>query len=64
MVPLRGSPYVALMKPGFKENDGKMVGEAMKKYIGSEVKRLQDLMQSTKSEINTKDKDKDMTNVK
>ena len=46
------------------ENDGKMVGESMKKYIAYEVKRLQDLMQSTKNEINTKDKDKDMTSVK
>jgi len=64
MVPLRGSPYKSIMKPGFKENDGKMVGESMKKYIAYEVKRLQDLMQSTKSEINTKDKDKDMTSVK
>ena len=44
MVPLRGSPYKAGMKAGFKENDGKMVGEAMKKYISSEVKRLQELM--------------------
>jgi hypothetical protein len=44
MVPLRGSPYKACMKGGFKENDGKMVGEAMKKYISSEVKRLQELM--------------------
>lgn len=64
MVPLRGSPYRSIMKPGFKENDGKMVGESMKKYITYEVKRLQDLMQSTKNEINTKDKDKDMTSVK
>jgi hypothetical protein len=64
MVPLRGSPYKAGMKAGFKESDGKMVGEALKKYISSEIKRLQELMTSTKSEINTKDKDKDMTNVK
>lgn len=64
MVPLRGSPYKAGMKAGFKENDGKMVGEALKKYISSEIKRLQELMSSTKNEINTKDKDKDMTNVK
>lgn len=64
MVPLRGSPYRSNMKGGFKENDGKMVGEAMKKYIGTEVKRLQELMQTTKTEINTKDKDKDMANVK
>jgi hypothetical protein len=64
MVPLRGTPYKAQMKPGYKENDGKMVGEAMKKYITGEIKRLQELMQTTKSEINTKDKDKDMTNVK
>lgn len=40
MVPLRGSPYKSCMKAGFKENDGKLIGEAMKKYIGSEVKRL------------------------
>jgi hypothetical protein len=44
MVPLRGSPYKSIMKPGFKENDGKMVGESMKKYIGYELKRLQELM--------------------
>jgi len=64
MVPLRGSPYKAIMKPGFKETDGKMIGEAMKKYIATEIKRLQELMVSTKSDINTKDKDKDMTSVK
>lgn len=33
MVPLRGSPYKAGMKAGFKESDGKMVGEALKKFI-------------------------------
>jgi hypothetical protein len=64
MVPLRGSPYKAGMKAGFKEADGKMVGEALKKYISSEIKRLQDLMNNTKSEINTKDKDKDLSSVK
>lgn len=48
MVPLRGSPYRAHMKAGFKPADGMMIGEAMKKYIGSEIKRLQDLMSSTK----------------
>lgn len=64
MVPLRGSPYRGHMTPGFKEVDGKMVGDSMKKYISTEIKRLQELMQTTKSEINTKDKDKDMTNVK
>jgi len=64
MVPLRGSPYKSKLTPGFKENDGKMVGEALKKYIATEIKRLQDLMQTTKSDINTKDKEKDMTNVK
>lgn len=64
MVPLRGSPYKAHMKAGFKEADGKMVGEALKKYIAYEIKRLQDLMTTTKNEINTKDKDKDMTSVK
>lgn len=64
MVPLRGTPYKGFMKGGFKENDGKMVGEAMKKYISSEIKRLQELMGNTKTEINTKDKDKDMSNVK
>jgi hypothetical protein len=40
MVPLRGSPYKSSAKPGFKESDGKMVGEALKKFIGSEIKRL------------------------
>ena len=64
MVPLRGSPYHANIKPGFKESDGKLVGEALKKYIATEIKRLQELMQQTKHEINTKDKDKDMTSVK
>jgi hypothetical protein len=64
MVPLRGSPYKAKMIPGFKESDGKMVGEALKKYIANEVKRLQEFMQMTKNEINTKDKDKDLSNVK
>lgn len=64
MVPLRGSPYKACMKSGFKDADGKMVGEALKKYIATEIKRLQDLMNSTKNEINTKDKDKDLGNVK
>jgi hypothetical protein len=64
MVPLRGSPYKAVIKPGFKEADGKMIGEALKKFIASEIKRLHDLMQQTKNEINTKDKEKDMTNVK
>ena len=64
MVPLRGSPYKSKMIPGFKENDGKMVGEALKKYIATEIKRLQEFMQTTKSDINTKDKEKDMTNVK
>jgi len=64
MVPLRGSPYKASMRAGFKEADGRMVGEALKKFIAAEVKRLQELMQSTKNEINTKDKDKDMGNVK
>lgn len=52
------------MTGGFKEVDGKMVGDSMKKYISAEIKRLQDLMQTTKNEINTKDKDKDMSNVK
>lgn len=64
MVPLRGSPYKAKMKPGFKATDGVMIGEALKKYISTEIKRLQELMQMTKNEINTKDKDKDMSNVK
>lgn len=64
MVPLRGSPYKAIATPGFKETDGRMVGEALKKYISTELKRLQEQMQSTKSEINTKDKDKDLGNVK
>lgn len=40
MVPLRGSPYKSVSRAGFKENDGKMVGEAMKKFIGQEIKRL------------------------
>jgi len=40
MVPLRGSPYKAMVTGGFKENDGKMVGEALKKYISTELKRL------------------------
>ena len=40
MVPLRGSPYRGYMTAGFKEADGKMVGESMKKYISSEIKRL------------------------
>jgi hypothetical protein len=64
MVPLRGSPYKARFVPGFKDQDGKMIGEALKKYVSNEIKRLSDLMSSTKSAINTKDKDKDMTNVK
>jgi hypothetical protein len=45
MVPLRGSPYHANIKQGFKEPDGKLVGEALKKYIATEIKRLQELMQ-------------------
>lgn len=64
MVPLRGSPYKSKMTPGYKDSDGKMVGESLKKHIGSEIKRLQELMQNTKNEINTKDKEKDMSNVK
>jgi dynein heavy chain len=64
MVPLRGSPYKARMVDGFKDADGKMVGEALKKYIGNELKRLQELMSSTKADINTKHKDKDLTSVK
>lgn len=40
MVPLRGSPYKARMIPGFKDTDGKMNGEALKKYIANEIKRL------------------------
>jgi dynein heavy chain len=64
MVPLRGSPYKARMVDGFKDADGKMVGEALKKYIANELKRLQELMSSTKADINTKDKDKDLTSVK
>lgn len=63
MVPLRGSPYKAKMKAGFKATDGQMVGEALKKYITSEIKRLQDLMQMTKNEINTKDKDKNIKSL-
>jgi hypothetical protein len=64
MVPLRGSPYKSKMIPGFKDTDGKMVGEALKKYIATEIKRLQELMQNVKNEINTKDKDKDLSSVK
>lgn len=41
-----------------------MIGEALKKYVQTEIKRLTDLMSTTKSEINTKDKEKDMGNVK
>ena len=57
MVPLRGSPYKAQMTKGLKANDSQMTGDAMKKYIGAEIKRLQDLMTNTRGEIVTKDKD-------
>jgi hypothetical protein len=33
MVPLRGSPYKTKFIPGFKDADGKMIGEALKKYV-------------------------------
>jgi hypothetical protein len=64
MVPIRGSPFQASFKQGASAKDNLMTGGAMDRNIKKELDRLSNLMVDSKKELNTKDKDINLKDVK
>lgn len=57
MVPIRGVPFSASFNNAALPKDNLMIGSAMDRHIKKEIDRLTNLMQDTKKELTTKDKD-------
>ena len=57
MVPIRGVPFAASFNAAAVSKDNLMIGTAMDKHVKKEIDRLMNLMQDTKKELTTKDKD-------
>jgi len=57
MVPIRGVPFSASFKNAASSKDNLLTGSAMDRHIKKELDRLANLMNDSKKELTTKDKD-------
>lgn len=57
MVHVRGSPYHASFTASAKASENTMTGGALERHVKGELARLQEYMNASKRDVNTKDKD-------